>query len=267
MAPNFTLPAWNGAMASLGFSTDSVLTRSVFYLGTDRRLYQTSSINFVWTPRDNRSSDFWPRADDANGDFTTTYNVASSSVRIYYDVGGALTEVKQTTDGEWQPAAALAATNITGAVVAPPPGNATEEAPPAADPGLSAASKAGIGVGVTLGVLAVVGGLAAVCVLRRQRRREQADEAAGLAAAAERDHEERPQDPEQQRYRDGVSSGHPSPFGTPGHPSPYGTPSPPYDAYTADGKAAAEAYASQELEAKPRAVYEMDEQQPRHELQ
>ena len=261
--PNFTLPAWNGTPRALAAVTDSVLTRSVFYLGTDRRLYQVSSINFVWTLRANRSADLWPLADDPAADFAAAYHVPTSLVRLYYPVAGALTELKQTADGEWQPALALATSNATGAIVAAPP-----PPPPADDntapPGLSAAAKAGLAVGVTLAVLAVAGGLAAVCVLRRRRRR--GERAAEAAARAERDRELEArraaglQELEHQRYHDVAS---------PGYPSPYGSPSPPYEGqvYVAGEAKTGAACETQELEGKARAVYEMAEEGPRHELQ
>src|SRR3569833_1246200 len=40
---NFTLPAWTGMPKSLGFSFDAQYSRSVFFIGSDRKLYQVSS--------------------------------------------------------------------------------------------------------------------------------------------------------------------------------------------------------------------------------
>jgi len=102
-----------------------------------------------------------------------TSDFASSQIRIYYFVNRTLTEIKFDKDGTWKQAQPVPTFNAT-ANLAPPPGNSSSSGPSASsnqDPGLSSGAKAGIGVGVTLGVLAVAGVLGALFFFRRRAAR------------------------------------------------------------------------------------------------
>jgi hypothetical protein len=103
-----------------------------------------------------------------------TSDFSSSQVRIYYYVNSALTEIKFDADGTWKQAQALPTFNAT-TERAPPPDNTTVPAvQPTHEPGgLSSGAKAGVGVGVTLGVLAIAGVLGALFFLRRRERLRQ----------------------------------------------------------------------------------------------
>jgi hypothetical protein len=135
----------------------------------DKKLHQVSSLSFIWTLMEAQTPAAWPQADDDNGDFAVASLFNNSVVRIYYDSGGALSELR-AADGVWASARAVATSNSTGAVQEAPPPPGSLEAPAQQQEGLSGGAKAGIGVGVTLGVLALAGGVGIMFFLRRRRQ-------------------------------------------------------------------------------------------------
>lgn len=165
---NFTLPAWDGTAGSLGVAIDHAFTRSVYYIGTDRALYQASNVNFVWRLMANQSRAQWPLADVPNADFALASDYASSEVRVYYYVSDRITEVNFDGDGSWKTAAALAVKNTTAKPTTSPTASPSSSA--GASSGLSTGAKAGIGVGVSLGVIAIAGLLGVWLCLRRRMR-------------------------------------------------------------------------------------------------
>lgn len=174
----FTLPAL-GTPKSVGITTAEDNTRSVWYIGSDRQLYSTSSRSNVWSRDDKQSTVFWPQADEPNAPAGITSDFSSSQVRIYYFVSGLLTEVKLAEDGVWKEARPLATSNTTATapesstptVVSPSNSTATGGAQPdetVTPTGLSSGAKAGVGVGVALGVLFLAGLIGAVFYFRRR---------------------------------------------------------------------------------------------------
>jgi len=248
---NFTLPAWTGKPKSLGFTIDAQYTRSVFYIGSDRKLYQVSSIHYVWQMRSNQTDAQWPLADDAEADMAVASDFSSSAVRVYYVVKGVLTEAKfeaQGSSGVWRSAAALPTAATAATANTPPSTSAAEPAP--AGSGLSDGAKAGVGVGVTLGVLALAGIGVVVFVVRRGRARRDAEAHAAAEEARALD---------TQQYQPSHYDYTHTPYGSPPPTSvsPFSAPG-----WPADKK---DGYAPQELGA-PRQVFEMPEQQYSHEL-
>jgi hypothetical protein len=231
----------------------------VWYIGTDRNLYCAQNIHFVWGLSTTTSTLFWPQADEPNGALGVTSDFTTSQIRIYYYVKGVLTEIKFDKDGAWKQAEPVPTFNATAEVSTPSDtGNSTAPPTQTPDPGLSPGAKAGIGVGVTLGALAVFGVLGALFFFRRRNNlRQQAaaetgpavPEMAGTAAPVLYDAHGNPvHDP---RYAS------PSAYG--------GSPPPGYvweqkDAHQLDG-----AEVPQELEG-PRAFYELPDQAYSHEL-
>ncbi|KAL2130226.1 hypothetical protein VTI74DRAFT_6723 [Chaetomium olivicolor] len=161
VTPTFTLPAWDGKTPSLGLSIDSNYTRSVWYIGNDSNLYTVANQNLTWSAKASQSTAFWPQADKPNAELAVAYDFKSNMVRIYYMVKGKLSEVKYEKN-IWQ----------TWSTIDPPPAIAAPSstaAPEISDNGLSTGAKAGIGVGVSLGAIAL-GAIIAVIVLARRKK-------------------------------------------------------------------------------------------------
>ncbi|KAK0633101.1 hypothetical protein B0T14DRAFT_505848 [Immersiella caudata] len=174
VALNFSMPAWDGKTRSIGVSTDSAFTRSVWYIGADKSLYSIRNKNYTWGIQENQSTAFWPLADTPNAEFAIASESKSSMVRIYYFVKGQLAEIKYEKDA-WKAYTALAPPPPKPAVTPTSPtspgGSSSTTALPADTPapGLSPGAKAGVAVGVILGVIALAA-LAAAFYLMRKRR-------------------------------------------------------------------------------------------------
>jgi hypothetical protein len=168
---NFTLPAWDGKINSIGISIDKASTRSLWYIGDDNTLHHATNQNLTWTQPPNQPTTLWPRADSPNTDLAVAYNANTSMVRIYYLVNNHLTELKYENN-TWHPWSAIPTPS-------PPPPTQTQTPspgnPPPSNPddtGLSTGAKAGIGVGIALGAIAL-GAIIAVLVLARKRSKQQ----------------------------------------------------------------------------------------------
>ncbi|KAI6089708.1 hypothetical protein F4821DRAFT_51614 [Hypoxylon rubiginosum] len=176
----FTLPAWDGNASALAVGIDKQYTRSVFYIGTDKQVYQMSNINYAWEAVDRPAGNAWPNADVGGDNIGIVNDFNNNIMRLYYTSGGRMVEANGD-NGNWQAATVLATSN-SSQVADNPAANSTST--PAADggqSGLSDGAKAGISVGVTVGVIAVGGMLFAFWFLRRRQRK--LDAAAAAAAA------------------------------------------------------------------------------------
>ncbi|KAH9895508.1 hypothetical protein F4778DRAFT_783865 [Xylariomycetidae sp. FL2044] len=179
---DFSLTSWDGNASTLGIGIDSSYTRYIFYIGTDKKIYQLHNDNSTWVPTDRPSDEAWPDADVAGGNFGIASDFTSSTMRLYYMSGGQMIEANGD-NGNWQAATVLATTNDTQAATSTSSGvPAATSSPSDSDGGggLSNGAKAGISAGVTLGVIAVVGMLSAFIFLRRRQKQYDADVAAGV---------------------------------------------------------------------------------------
>lgn len=170
---NFSLPAWDGQATSLGVSIDSSTNRDIFYIGTDQALHQVSELrDKTWELKGvNQSTSLWPLAASPSADFAIASDSSSNVVRIYYFVNASLMEISSAQNQHWQPAAAVASTATlqsptTGSTA--PAGSSTQNG--SSDSALLTGAKAGIGVGVSVGALAMLGTGAVVSFLVRRRR-------------------------------------------------------------------------------------------------
>lgn len=181
----FTLPAWSGKPGSMGVTIDSSYTRTVFYIGTDKKLYEVANINFQWMLLNNQSAQVWPLADDANAELAIAYNFASNEAWAYYVSNSSLIQVYRGTDGTWNNHTVLPTSagtpggDTAGGGSGSGSGDNSDSKPPSA--GLSGGAKAGIGIGVSVGAIAV-GLLGLLFFLRRRRQR-----AAATAAEADKE--------------------------------------------------------------------------------
>ncbi|KAL6796172.1 hypothetical protein GGI42DRAFT_331032 [Trichoderma sp. SZMC 28013] len=187
--PKFSLPAWNGKPGGMGAAVDKSNTRTAFYIGSDKRLYEVASINFIWQNMPNQSTAAWPLADDANGELAVTYNQASSEAWVYYVSNSSLIQAYRGSDGTWSNHTVLpTSTGSSGGGGSSGDdgddsgsGDDNSKAPSS---GLSGGAKAGIGIGVSVGAIGV-GLLGLFFFLRRRKQR-------AAASAAEADKEQPP---------------------------------------------------------------------------
>ncbi len=166
---NFALPAWDGRTHSMGVTIDANYTRFLWYIGNDSSLHQVGNTNFTWTERANQSETFWPKADTPNADIAAAYVFSSSVVRLYYMVNGQLADVT-FQNNSWKPW-----TTVAEAPAVQTQGNATSstvtDVPSADSGGLSTGAKAGIGVGVSLGAIAL-SAVIAIVILAKKRKQQ-----------------------------------------------------------------------------------------------
>ncbi|KAL7784315.1 hypothetical protein V8C37DRAFT_406365 [Trichoderma ceciliae] len=180
VAAKFTLPAWDGKPGAMGVAIDSAYTRTVFYIGNDKRLYEAANINYQWSLLPNQSTSSWPEADDANAELAVTYNFDSNEAWVYYVSNSSLVQAYRGTDGNWNRHTILPTSASTpgGDDVGGGSGNNNNDGSGSGDDnetqtpsaGLSTGAKAGIGIGVSVGAIGV-GLLGLLFFLRRRRQR------------------------------------------------------------------------------------------------
>ncbi|KAK4680467.1 hypothetical protein QC764_213410 [Podospora pseudoanserina] len=174
--PSFELEAWDGNPKAIGIAIDTDTTRHIFYIGTDRAVhwiaaFVSASVEGGFRAQASQNTDVWPLADEPNSDFTIASHIESSSIRLYYVSGGRIIETKYR-DGNWDRAARVESANTT--IIA-------DEGAGAGDAGLTTGAKAGIGVGVSVGVL-LIGAAAAAFWILRKKKSTPPDEEATTAA-------------------------------------------------------------------------------------
>ncbi|KAI1376602.1 hypothetical protein F4677DRAFT_419037 [Hypoxylon crocopeplum] len=174
---NWSLDGWDGEAGGIGFTLDHNSTRNIFYIGNDSLLHHVSEVNGAWGMSSSLDIKSWPRADVPNAQFATVFDFGRDLVWIYYMSDGNMTQVYQSSKDEWEPASALLKYNNTAADSGPVDRTNT---------GLSTGSKAGIGVGASVGGIILIALGAYIFIQRKkgERERKQADAEAAAAAAA-----------------------------------------------------------------------------------
>lgn len=169
---NWALDAWDGNARGIGLTFDDDAIRSIFYIGTDKVLHRvTEDENGAWKASPGQDIDSWPHADEPNAQFASAFDFGRNEIYIYYMSGGSLTQIHQSGKNKWEHAVALSASNDT--VIEGPSVNT----------GLSSGAKAGIGVGVSLGGIALLA-FGAYIFLRRRKAKEEKKQAEAEAEAA-----------------------------------------------------------------------------------
>ncbi|KAK4224256.1 hypothetical protein QBC38DRAFT_485838 [Podospora fimiseda] len=163
--PPFSLQGWDGNPKAIGIAIDTVLTRHIFYIGTDKAVHSyaafvTGLTESGFRAQPDQSNEYWPLADEPNSDFAIASHLGSSTIRLYYLSGGQLIEAKYK-NGNWDPASRLVVANTTVFT--------NNTGPVEEDNGLSTGAKAGIGVGVTVGALLLITGGVAAWILRKKK--------------------------------------------------------------------------------------------------
>ncbi|RSL66557.1 hypothetical protein CEP54_003645 [Fusarium duplospermum] len=151
---DFSLPFWDPDTQAIGHAFTKDGLREVYYIGTDRTLYQAreSSTGGEWILGPNGSQSTWPKADERSGSLAVvSRSKVPGEVWIYYWVDGAIIQAYKSAAGVWEEAKPLPvkATNM-GEDLRPADDSRGENLGPGS---WSTAIKAGVGLGVTAGVL------------------------------------------------------------------------------------------------------------------
>ncbi|KAI0600649.1 hypothetical protein F4775DRAFT_43743 [Biscogniauxia sp. FL1348] len=178
---NFSLPAWSGNPTSIGVGIDNSLTRYIFYIGNDSQLYQLYNGAGYWAESERGDNASWPQADIAGGPLAVASDAGTQAIRLYYTSGGQIFEVA-SNDGQWAEATAIPSVNATQASTSSSSGTSATSGG-TSNSGLSGSAKAGVSAGVTIGVIAIGGMIAAIFLLRRRQRRIDASAAASASNA------------------------------------------------------------------------------------
>ncbi|CAF3540890.1 unnamed protein product [Fusarium graminearum] len=160
--PEFTLSSWDAESVSIATSVDSARARHIFYIGTDKKLYELREEGVEWNLAANESEKAWPTADTSSAPLAVSYQQSQGETWIYYLVNGSIIEAHRDGSGYWDDAKTLptqSANATDGGVSAGDDDSKIndEKADASVTHGLTAGAKAGIGVGAGVGALLVAG--------------------------------------------------------------------------------------------------------------
>ncbi|KAG5663425.1 hypothetical protein KAF25_001361 [Fusarium avenaceum] len=164
---NFSLPAWNSSVEAIGSAVDRSRTRSIFYIGDDKKLYEAAASKNSWQLASNQTKKAWPVADKPSSGLAVAYQQSEGEAWVYYWSNKTIVQAYKNYDGEWENAQALpqkVASNETR--TKPHKDKIPLQEEPSHSSGLSSGAKAGIGVGVGISALLLV----VVAWLWRRRR-------------------------------------------------------------------------------------------------
>lgn len=138
-------------------SIDSSRSRSIFYVGTDKKLYQVTEKNGEWALAPNQTGKIWPQADDSSADLAVANEQSNGETWIYYWANDSIVQVHRKNSKDWEPAKVLPV-NATSADQNSDDNNESQERIGySGSKGLSTGAKAGVGVGVSMGVILIAG--------------------------------------------------------------------------------------------------------------
>ncbi|UPL02464.1 hypothetical protein LCI18_013398 [Fusarium solani-melongenae] len=155
--PKFSLPFWDPDTQAIGHTAVRHGLREVYYIGTDKTLYQVreSDTGDGWTLGPNVSLTNWPKADKGSGGLAVVSpSKASGEVWIYYWADGAIIQAHKSASGVWDEAFPIP-NNATDKWEGHPPNKEEKPHQDVDTSGWSTAVKAGVGVGVSAGALAL----------------------------------------------------------------------------------------------------------------
>ncbi|CEI63823.1 hypothetical protein FVEN_g9130 [Fusarium venenatum] len=153
---DFSLPGWNASIEAIGMATDRSKTRSLFYLGEDNVLREAIAIQNNWQMAPNRSESIWPLSDDPSAGLAVTYQQSRGMTWIYYWSNGTIIQAHKNITNEWEDFTVLPQTVPKNETESGNKDDAAKEDDTATEStGLTTGAKAGLGVGVAAGVIAV----------------------------------------------------------------------------------------------------------------
>ncbi|XEV06134.1 hypothetical protein FSHL1_011421 [Fusarium sambucinum] len=170
ISPLFSLPAWNASLEAIGSAIDRSRKRSIFYIGTDKKLHEVEAKKDTWEVASNQTSKAWPVADDPNSGLAVAYNQPDGKVWVYYWSNETVVQTYRNYDGDWEDAKSLPQEEPRETDKSKPVEDDTSSSS-----GLTTGAKAGIGVGVGVGTL-LVGVLAWLWMKRRNKKKASGSE-------------------------------------------------------------------------------------------
>ncbi|KAF9777239.1 hypothetical protein IL306_004487 [Fusarium sp. DS 682] len=152
----------------MGTAVDRSRTRSVFYIGEDRKIYEATAAKNTWEMASNQTKRAWPLADDPSSGLAVVSQQSEGKAWLYYWSNKTIVQAYKNYDGDWEDAEALPEKAPKNATDSKKPKNSPSQEEEGEDSGgLSTGAKAGIGVGVGIGAL-IVGALAWLWMKRRK---------------------------------------------------------------------------------------------------
>ncbi|KAI8651190.1 hypothetical protein NCS55_01362400 [Fusarium keratoplasticum] len=135
-----------------------VMMLRIFYFGADKKLYQVTENNDEWELAPNQTDNIWPQADDSSADLAVANDQGNGETWIYYWANDSIVQVHRKNSKDWEPAKMLPV-NATNSANQNSEGNkgSQESADSLGSKDLSTGAKAGIGVGVSMGVILMTG--------------------------------------------------------------------------------------------------------------
>ncbi|KAJ3459125.1 hypothetical protein MRS44_015198 [Fusarium solani] len=156
--PEFSLPSWSPEIRSLGMSIDSSRSRSIFYIGADKKLYQVIEKNDEWDLAPNQTDKTWPQADDSSADLAVANDQGNGETWIYYWANDTIVQVHRKNSKDWGPTKTLPVNATNSANQNSDDNKGSQESTDSSgSKGLSTGVKAGIGVSVSMGVILIAG--------------------------------------------------------------------------------------------------------------
>jgi hypothetical protein len=180
---DFSLPAWNASLEAIGAAVDRSRTRSVFYIGDDKKIHEVKTTKNGWQLGSNQTERAWPVADNASSGLAVVSQQSEGKAWLYYWSNETIVQAFKDYDGDWVDAEALPERLPTnGTDDKKPKGRpAQEDEPePEGSQGLSSGAKAGIGVGVGVGVGALLIGVLAWLWMKRRKERAHQEKVSGI---------------------------------------------------------------------------------------
>ncbi|SCN66442.1 uncharacterized protein FFB20_02201 [Fusarium fujikuroi] len=179
----FSLPAWNSSLEAIGAAVDRSRTRSVFYVGDDKKIHEVKSTRNGWQLGSNQTERAWPVADNESSGLAVVSQQSEGKAWLYYWANETIVQAFKDYDGDWVDAKALPEKLPTNGTDDKKPKDRPTQEPrpePVESKGLSSGAKAGIGVGVGIGVGALLFGVLAWLWMKRRRERAQQEKVSGI---------------------------------------------------------------------------------------
>ena len=184
-----TWEAWDPSNVTISATVDpnDNLTKSIFYIGTDRSIHEIDTTDNwdTWSIAPNPGTDVWPLADEVNARFTATNDSSGVVLSLFYISNGNLVQASRAS-GTWGKYLSIFQTLATApSSTASSSPTATATSSPSSSTTAASKSnngaKVGAGVGVGVGV-PVLAGLIFLGYWLLRRRRRAADAPAGCLA-------------------------------------------------------------------------------------
>ncbi|KAK2674435.1 hypothetical protein RAB80_009419 [Fusarium oxysporum f. sp. vasinfectum] len=106
---DFSLPAWNSSLEAIGAAVDRdrSRTRSIFYIGDDKKIHEVKSTNSGWQLGSNQTERTWPVADNASSGLAVVSQQSEGKAWLYYWSNETIVQAFKDYDGDWVDAEAL----------------------------------------------------------------------------------------------------------------------------------------------------------------